>query len=1021
MRGTGMFDEGQGRSARIVCAVLIFSGLLSGLEAFAAGESSSVNGAAILPSDIDFNRHIRPILAENCLTCHGPDEGARKAELRLDVREAAVAARENGQAIVPGQPDASQLILRITHHDPDERMPPPKTEKQLSIQEIELLKAWIADGAEYAPHWSFIPPKRPDLPDVKRKDWPRNGLDHFVLARLETEGLAPNPEAPRETLIRRVSLDLTGLPPTPDEVAAFVNDQSPDAYAKVVNRVLESPHYGERMALPWLDAARYADSHGYQRDDYRTMWPWRDWVVKAFNRNLPFDQFTIEQLAGDMLPDATLEQRLASGFNRNHRINQEGGSIDEEWRVEYVADRVETTSTVWLGLTMGCARCHDHKYDPFAQKEFYRMFAFFNSVTEEGKIANRAPLAPPPIIEIIDPKLKLRLEEVRKVIETLTSQLKPTTPKQREAYVKWQEEARAQLGNQPQPEFDPWHVIGPFKAKNFDQAHDKKFPPEKAVRLNRKYNEGKLKWVARPEWKDGKVHQLKGENSATYLFRTVRVKDPTRINLSLGSDDSIRVWVNAEEVLNKKVKRGVKPDQEKVAVNLKAGKNTLLLKITNGTGGYGFYFKPLGVGPPKKIADILRKIAEKRSAEQTRKIEEYYGTVASELADVRKDRALQREERKKLEAAAITKVMVMQEMKDPRDTYLLVRGQYDQPDESEKLAPSIPAVFGKLPEGLPNNRLGLAKWLVHPENPLTARVIANRYWQKYFGAGLVKTVEDFGTRGELPSHPDLLDWLATEFMRLRWDIKAMQRLIVSSATYRQSSRVRAELLARDPENRLLARGPRFRLTGAFIRDSALAVSGLLVRTLGGPPVRPYQPPGLWSDLSFNEKKKNPLDFYVEDKGDKLYRRSLYTIWKRSVPPPSMSLFDAGGREICNVILQVTNTPLQALNLMNDTVYVEASRFMAERMMREGGGTVDERLRFGWRLVLARQPGDAELAVLRRSLDLHLNTYRDHPENATLLLSVGEKPRDENLNPAEHAAYTLVASLILNLDEAVTKE
>ena len=621
-------------------------------------------------------------------------------------------------------------------------------------------------------------------------------------------------------LLRRVTQDLTGLPPTIEEVEKFLADDAPDAYEKVVARLLNSPRYGEHMALAWLDAARYADTSGYQADWERFMWPWRDWVVEAINANLPFDQFTVEQLAGDLLPNATPSQVLATGFNRNHRINDEGGSLDAEFEVEYVVDRVDTTSTVWLGLTAGCARCHDHKYDPISQKEYYRLFAFFNNVPEKGIDGRHG--AAKPFIEVPNPTVQARIADLKRRLET------------RQATV-------AQLA---------------------------KGSPERAV--------------------------------AT-----------------------------------------------------------------------------------KEIAEVEEAI-------------------------------------KKLQPRAVTQVQVMQELPGRRPTYVLNRGVYDQPDKSEQLTPGLPSSLGGLPNERPADRLALARWLVSEENTLTARVAANRLWQHHFSAGLVRTPEDFGSRGERPTHPELLDWLATELVRLNWDMKALHRLVVTSATYRQSSHATPELLNRDTDNRLLARGPRRRLTGAAIRDQALFVSGLLSGTLGGPAVKPYQPAGLWEELSFGTGKTS-VDFYVQDHGESLYRRSLYTFWKRTVAPPSMAVFDGGGREMCRVNVELTNTPLQALTLQNDITFVEASRHLARRMLLDGGTLAGDQLTYGWRTVLTRMPRPEELAVLRRSLERYRAVYRNNLAAAEQLLSVGESARDARLDTAEHAAMTMVAQTLLNLDEAIVFE
>ena len=772
---------------------------------------------------VDFNRDVRPILAGSCLDCHGPDARARKGELRLDTPEDVYAQREGHRVIDLEHPGKSDLLRRVTSDDPDLSMPPPESaHERLSPEQVATLRRWIEEGGKWDEHWAFVAPERPDLPDVGRSGWQRNGIDYFVAARLGKEGLTPSPEADKVSLLRRATLTLTGLPPTIEEVDALLADDSPDAYERAVDRLLESPNYGVHMALPWLDAARYSDSSGYQADWERYQWPWRDWVVNALNANMPFDQFTIEQLAGDLLPGSTREQKIATGFNRNHRINDEGGSLDAEFEVEYVVDRVETTATVWLGLSAGCARCHDHKYDPLSQREFYQLYAYFNNVPEKGIDGRKG--AAKPFIEIP--------------------------------------------------------------------------------------NEGAANELA---------------------------------------------------ALRERIREAEAEHREAEAAGNRARSNTL-----------------------------------KEELEWSRKHVKWLERNQKGMA------------------------MVMVETPEPKPTYILKRGDYQQPDKSEVIKPALPGIFGNLPGDLPNNRLGLARWLMGPQNPLTARVIANRLWQQHFGIGLVRTSEDFGTRGERPSHPDLLDWLATELVRLEWDMKAMHRLIVTSATFRQSSRLTPGLLARDRVNRLLARGPRMRLSGAAIRDQALFVGGILSGTMGGPSVKPYQPPGLWGEVSFGTGKTT-IDFYVQDRGDRLYRRSLYTFWKRTVAPTRMSIFDGGGREACRVRSEVTNTPMQALTLQNDVTFVEAARHLAERMMKQGGSSAAGRLRHGWRLALGRFPEAGELAILLRGLERNLSVYKDDREAARKLLESGESERDEELPLAEHAAYTLAAQTILNLDELINLE
>jgi hypothetical protein len=777
---------------------------------------------------LDFNRDVRPILSENCLACHGPDEKKRKAELRLDVRDVAVGAG----AVVPGKPDASELLRRVAAKDPGEVMPPPATGKKLTPEQTAVLRRWIAEGAEYKAHWAFIPPTRPAVPAIATA----NPIDAFVLAKLREHGLTPSPEADKVTLIRRVTLDLTGLPPTPAEVDAFLKDTSPQAFEKVVDRLLASPRFGERMALEWLDAARFADTHGYHIDSGRNMTPWRDYVIKSFNENKPFDRFTVEQLAGDLLPNATNEQKVASAFNRNHMINFEGGAIPAEYLTAYIVDRVNTTATVWMGLTIACAQCHDHKYDPITQKDFYRMYAFFNNVPENGLDGSKGNAVP--VLKMPTPEQERRVKEL--------------------AAAAAKSDAAARAAGRVEP-----------------------------------------------------------------------------------------------------ASRGL-------------------------------------VGAPAAAAARLTHDRQAKAARDA--------TTAAEKA--------------------IPDVMVMAESPRPRDTFMLVRGQYDK--KGEKVTAGTPASLppltarGWLPAG-PPTRLDLAEWLVAPDHPLTARVIVNRYWQMYFGTGLVKTAEDFGSQGEWPTHPELIDWMACEFRESGWDVKRVQRLIVTSATYRQSSRATPELLAKDPENRLLARQSRLRLPAEFIRDQALAASGLLNGEIGGKSVSPYQPAGVWEELMFRLDNKNfTAQVYEQSHGKDLYRRTMYTFWKRTAPPPSLVTLDAPDREVCTVRRPRTNTPLQALVLMNDPTYVEAARKLAERVMAEAGPEADDRIALAFRLCTARRPTDRESAILRRVYDAQLARYRSDRAAALKLLAVGESPRDEKLDAAELAAWAMVASTVLNLDETVTR-
>jgi hypothetical protein len=965
---------------------------------------------------------------------------------------------------VPGHPEQSELFLRISHEDDTQRMPPKKSGRKLTPNQIEILRRWIQQGARWQPHWAFIPSVRPAVPAVKNAAWVRGSIDAFVLARLEQEGLTPSPEADRVTLLRRLTLDLTGLPPTPAEVDAFLADRAPDAYEKVVERLLHSPRRGERLAVRWLNAARYADTSGYQSDGERIMWRWRDWVIDAFNRNLPFDQFTVEQLAGDLLPGATLEQKIATGFNRNHRGNGEGGIIPEEYAVEYVVDRVETTATVWLGLTMGCARCHDHKFDPLKQREFYQVFAYFNNVPEQGraiKIGNS-----PPYIEAPTPRQQeeLRLLEGRlAAAETEVAQLDPAL---RKAQRKWEKKA---------PKLpDDWLPPGGLAARlSLDGTRGKTHfvdgepdygtgpVGQAAVFDGRRYlDAGDLggfgffdhfslgAWV-RPEGPQGGTilsRMLDVEQGEGYCLKLVHGKLQVHFT-KRWLDDALRV--ESEQTLEPGRWRHVqltydgsrRAEGVRLYLDGKPLPTRVLLDELNQTFQTKQPFRiGAGDGPrgrfqgsiarvcihnvclspeqvqvlavPQTLGAILALPAAKRDPAQSAKLAAYYldNHAPEKIRQAHRSRDELRHQRRQL-VEAIPTTMVMEEMPRPRDTHVLIRGEYDK--RGEKVSPGVPAVLGAMPTPSRNDRLTLARWLVDPGHPLTARVAVNRTWQMFFGAGLVKTVDDFGTQGDFPSHPELLDWLATELVRTGWDLRSLERTIVLSATYRQASRVRPELLQRDPDNRLLARGARFRLPAEMIRDQALAASGLLVEQLGGPSVKPYQPAGLEKELG--------ADPYVQDHGRSLYRRSLYTFWKRTVAPPAMVTFDAPGRETCMVRETRTNTPLQALTLLNEVAHVEAARVLAQRVLREAGPTAEERLTLAFRLVLARAPRPGELAVLRAGLEQHLADFRKDPQAAGRVVRAGEAPLDAGRDAAELAAYLAVAQLILNLDEAITRE
>jgi hypothetical protein len=1030
---------------------------------------------------IDFNRDIRPIFSEHCYTCHGPDDQKRKAGLRLDVQDDAFKELKSGNhALVPGDLGKSAMIGRITSTDPDEVMPPPKHNKPLKPEQIALIKQWVQEGAQWKKHWSFIPPERPSLPAVKDRNWPRNAIDYFTLARLEKENLKPNPEAEKATLIRRVSFDLTGLPPTITEVDDFLADKSPRAYENLVERLLASPHYGERMAQNWLDLARFADTSGYHFDGVRFLWLWRDWVIKAFNDNKPYDEFTVEQLAGDLLPKPTISTRVATGFVRNNMTNDEGGADPDEYLNEYVVDRVNTLGVVWLGLTVGCTQCHDHKYDPLKTKEFYRLYAFFHNVPEKGLDRIRTD-NPPPRLPIPTQEQAMKFVEADFALKDAEKTLQDRINELGETQEKWERLTSAKPPPKP-------HDEGLLATIPFEGSLAVVISPETGA-------EGKIVEAEKPDFEEGFIGKaLKLDGKAYADFGSLVGFDRTNA-FSYGA------WVKLEgdgAVLSKMEKgpgyRGFDlfaaderfqvhlanawpNDALKVKTKDKFPKNQWLhlLATYDGSGkaaGVKLYVngrareletekdqltnsiasnEPLRIGARNaesvlkgRVDDvrlydralssedvrllafngylpIILKSRGNRSEEERSELQKFYKEnyavdyLFSEvaLAEARK--------RKEEFYTNIPTTQIMEEMNPPRDTFVLVRGDFR--NKGEKVSPGTPAVLPPLPEG-PTNRLTLARWLVSKEHPLMARVTVNRYWSMFFGTGLVKTQNDFGSQGEWPSHPELLDWLAVQFRDggevlpgkhgnsvHAWDVKGLVRLMVTSATYRQSAAVTSDKLERDPYNRLFTRGPRVRLDAEFIRDNALAVSGLLNDKIGGPSVKPYQPPGIWDGVDAK---------YEQDKGDSLYRRGMYVFWRRSAHYPSFATFDAPSREVCTCTRQRTQTPLQSLVLMNDPVYVEAARGLAERVLKEEPKDSDRRLLQAFRHTLGRMPEPDEVAVLHKTYEQQLEEFREKPESATQLIKVGESPAPQKMDSAELAAMTAVANVLLNLNETITK-
>ncbi|MBI1368520.1 MAG: DUF1553 domain-containing protein [Planctomycetes bacterium] len=949
-----------------------------------AGSAIGADG----PDQIEFNRDIRPILFNNCIACHGPDVKHRKHNLRFDTPDGPLIDLEHGRkAIVPGDPDHSEMVRRITAADPDDRMPPAKAGKPLTPQQIALIKKWIQQGAVYQGHWAFEPIGNPKPPAIRDAKWARNGIDNFVGARLEKEGLKPSPEADRATLIRRVSLDLTGLPPTHDEVVAFENDQSPDAYEKVVDRLLASPHYGEHMTRYWLDAARYADTHGYQYDTERTQWPWRDWVIKAFNDNMPFDRFTVEQIAGDLMPDATPESRLATAFNRNHPITIEGGVIDEEYRTEYVIDRIVTTSTTWLGLTMGCCRCHDHKFDPLTREDFYSFFAFFNNIPEIGQ-GNRNGFAPTMKAPGVEQQLELA------ALDRRIAEAKDAKP-----------------AEQPQ-----WIVAHPTQAVSEGGATLTVKPDESILASGANPAKDVYTLTIASSLKHIEAIQLEALTDPSLPFSSPARSFNGNFVLSevavaaapAGSPDKAKkipiVAATAdysqnnyeiENAIDGKPGSGWAVDGNQFRVD-RTAEFTLAKPIDTPAGAILTVTLRFDFGQQHTIGHLRISASEKSTATPVAKLEA---------------------ERDKLVKSFPT-VMIMSEMDKPRPAFMLTRGQYDQVEKDHPVHPHTPTALPPMPEGAPANRLGLAQWIVAPDNPLTARVIMNRFWQQCFGVGICKTAEDFGTQGEWPSHPKLLDYLARQFIDSKWDVKHMMKTIVMSATYRQSSVVTAEMYERDPENRLLSRGPRFRMPAEMVRDNALKISGLLVEKIGGPSVYPYQPAGLWMEI--NNRPGFSREYPVMH-GEDLYRRSMYSYWKRTLAPTAMLPFDAPEREYCVVRRSRTNTPLAALVVLNDPQFIEAARMLGQRMMLEGGATDGARLSYGYELATAHKPTAAELSTLQQLLDAQRADFKADPSGAQQLLAVGDMKPDARLDPVELAAFATAGRAILNLDQTITKE
>ena len=1043
---------------------------------------------------VDFQREVRPILSDNCFHCHGPDPNTRLAGLRLDEKDAALAARPNGAAIVPGDADASLLYQRITATDA-RKMPPEYSHKKLEPEQIALLERWIEQGAPWSEHWSFVAPKRHTPPATSDAEWVRNGIDAFILSNLDREGIRPAQAADRRSLIRRVSFDLTGLPPSPADVEAFVNDRSPDAYEQLVDRLLNSEAWGEHRARYWLDAARYADTHGLHIDNYREMWPYRDWVIKAFNQNMPFDQFTVEQIAGDLLPNPTHEQLIATGFHRCNITTNEGGVIDEEVAVMYAKDRVDTTGTVWLGLTIGCATCHDHKFDPIKQKDFYALSAFFRNTTQKPRDGNIYDT--PPVMVVPSDDDRPRWDALRSELPAAHERLDAARTHSTEEIAKWlssRERRRIDAGS-----FDASETYAIRWGRDPVITHGgKPLPTERSGESTTSKGRDGLRFLELGHKGYLEAAGARPVSSGEPFTLAVRFRsdddemDGTQVLASqmlfgddMVDDDSDRGWrfelVDGLPRLTLLSNRGqdfgmrVLGDEYKV----KAGEWHHAVVTYDGLrqrDGISLYLDGEAM-PTERTGRALRELAEEiavdaplmlgaRDADDDKgnrasylkgaisdfrafnralthsevkllsfwdAIETSKGKPARKLTDrerqahgqyylVQRDRRfqqadrqlakLQTERRAILRRSPVTHIQEEDTESSPM-AHILYRGMYDQ--RRDEVTPATPGVLPPMAEELPRNRLGLAKWIVADQNPLTARVTVNRFWQEVFGEGLVPSAEDFGSQGQPPTHPELLDWLALEFRDSGWDVKGLFRLIVTSSTYRQAAVTTPEKLEKDPENRFLSRGPRFRMDGEVIRDMALDAGGLLARKIGGPSVHPYQPERIWETVAM---KSSNTRFYEPDEGDALYRRSLYTFWKRAAPPPNMMIFNAPTREECTVRRERTNTPLQALVTMNDPQFFEASRAIAEQAAASGG-EFDDRLDAMTARLLARPFNKREREVARSAYRDYLRYYDSHPAEASEALSVGaSEPRADN--PAEAAAWTMLANQLLNLDEALNK-
>lgn len=959
--------------------------LLSSLSVFAVGvrpqTTSKPQTPAALPPP-NFNKDVQPILSESCFTCHGPDAGTAAGGLRLDTF-----ADATKRAITPGKPDESRLMMRVTSTIDAIRMPPTKSgHKALTTAQVDILRRWIAAGAKYDQHWSLVPPKKPVIPGVSDFAWPKGFIDRFVMAQLDKNKLKPEPEADRATLLQRASLTLTGLPPTPEELDTYLADKTEGAYERAVDRLLASPRYGEHQARYWLDAVRYGDTHGLHLDNERGIFPYRDWVIDAFNRDLPFDKFTLWQFAGDLLPNPTREQLLATGYIRMNPTTAEGGAIEEEFQAKNTFDRVDTTSTVYLGMTVACARCHDHKYDPITQKDYYRLFAFFNSTAEKPLDDNA--LLPPPVVDVPSPAQEQQMQAYQRQIANLEQGVNKTEA------LAWLLRADVQT-----LKLEDGEISSVYPAANFEAAFATAFEPES----------GAGTWKPQAIETGKSLAGLIGkDNAAVYVRAKIRSEVDRVAPITVSSDDGVRVWLNGKPVHSNNALRGVDQGEDAVNLPLNKGENLLLIKLVNGGSQDG-----LAVRSGGPFADRIRKAHEAAAAgKDPENLPGLYleaGPRTTEAESYLKTK----KELSELDVA-IPRSLIAHELDKPRPSFVLRRGEYNMKGEEVKRA--LPVALGRMPKDAPMDRLGFAKWLIDPQNPLVARVFVNRIWQQHFGTGLVKTSEDFGSRGEWPSNPQLLDYLAVRFRENGWSLKKLNREIVTSAAFRQRSYVSKEKLEVDPENRLISRGPRFRLDAEVIRDRALAASGLLVEQLGGRGFKPYQPDGIWEAITFPSSNTGK---YERDMGPSIYRRSLYMFWKRTSPHPVMLSFDAPMRETCTVRRSRTNTPMQALVTLNEPMFVESQRVLAQRVIETEKDDVS-RLRLAFELTLSRRPAAKELTVLEGALKRYHDRFTNAPKDAEGLLMVGDSKRDPKIPVSELAAWTLVCGTLMNTDEFLTQ-